>query len=103
MKQKHQQWAALSGGRSVGALTNSPFTWGYWSNMPGQISALFPTPHVRVPKQRRIFDVVVTGEVKHGLRLEARHLRLRQEVYAATSYTKEEMQYILDVHLGKYK
>lgn len=24
------------------------------------------------------------------------------KVYAATSYTPEEMQYILDVHLGKY-
>ena len=69
----------------------------------GQISALFPTPHVRVPKQRRIFDVTVTGEVKHGLRLEARYLRLRQEVFAATTYTKKEMQYIIDVHLGKYK
>lgn len=48
----------------------------------GQITALFPTPHQAMPRLKRVFDVTVVGEVDHGLRLEARHLKMRQEVCA---------------------
>jgi hypothetical protein len=41
-------------------------------------------------------------QVKNGLHLVARHKHQRQEVFAVTSYTVAEMQYILDVHLGKF-
>lgn len=54
------------------------------SNKEGQITALIPSPHQRMPRLRRVFDVTVLGEVENGLKLEARHLKLRQEVRCST-------------------
>eukprot|EP00038_Savillea_parva_P018690 m.25062 g.25062 ORF g.25062 m.25062 type:complete len:132 (+) comp4206_c0_seq1:284-679(+) len=72
------------------------------SNQQGQISRIFPGVKHTVSKRRPVFDVKVHGKAPTGLRLLARQYNHHQEVFVATTYSETEMQYILDVAMGKY-
>eukprot|EP00037_Helgoeca_nana_P007878 m.70996 g.70996 ORF g.70996 m.70996 type:complete len:132 (+) comp18578_c0_seq1:327-722(+) len=72
------------------------------SNNDGQISRIFPGVNQTVRKIKTIFDVRVHGTTPNGIRLLARQHTKYQEVFVTTTYTEEELQYVLDVAMGKY-
>ena len=50
------------------------------SNKADQISAFIPAPAHRVTRTRQNFDMEVVGTAGNGFRIEARNLKMRQEV-----------------------
>mmetsp|Transcript_30097 Transcript_30097/g.78991 ORF Transcript_30097/g.78991 Transcript_30097/m.78991 type:complete len:133 (-) Transcript_30097:148-546(-) len=72
------------------------------SNLDGQIKSVFPGVKQHVRKTKAVFNCKVHGTTPTGLRLLARQYNNHQEVFVTTSYTEEEMQYVLDVAMGKY-
>lgn len=74
------------------------------SNLDGQIKAIFPGTKQTVRKTKQIFDVEVAGAAAKGggHRLVARFKTHRQEAFVLTTYSAEELQFCLDIAMGKY-
>lgn len=76
------------------------------SNIKGQIKAVFPGVAHSVPRTRQVFDMEVVAPVTQGgakgLRVRGRFQRKVQEVFVLTDYNPEELQFVMDIAMGKY-
>eukprot|EP00041_Stephanoeca_diplocostata_P039813 m.1637929 g.1637929 ORF g.1637929 m.1637929 type:complete len:130 (-) comp26377_c0_seq1:194-583(-) len=73
-----------------------------YSNKTGAIKAVFPGVKRQVRRHKRVFDVSVKKQVQNGFMLQAQQYHDYQELFVSSTLSREELQYLFDVAMGKY-